>query len=880
MESYYPAFFDSATGASYIRLVKLDSDRAFLLWIDGNDDLKCRVVGFNGNNAVLGDSTTLTTNSTNADACLVATDKVAVIFKDETSSNEIYVQAFTISGFTITAGTAQQINGSANNSAAKGNTAICSPQADVIVAFYRRVDGGTNEAFLRAATLSGTVFTFGTEVTESATLLTRLGICALGNNKVLYFYNDASADGFVSVRTLSGTTLSAAGSAVAIYTSTSIANTQGLALTYVEDDKALLYLTNDNGECLYLITASGTTATLSYEQQVRQFLYSSQTRSVDLARIDASNIVIVYKETLVTHRYYLARVGISGNSIISISEGEFFSEDSGDNGGWGDIGLTFLGTQKGLVAFDNTTQSKGQLVPIADPPLQTFSAKRNITQGLQVSWKKDFRSTIRLFTIGVSIIGGNDIIAPTEQIDSQWNKYLFYDESAYITALEWEQSLRMPEGGISIGMAAGRLENTTGRFTPRYMGGTSELFTAILPRRPFILNAGFEDQGIEETYPQFVGLFDKQPQVDLRERMLTWRGKDFVDFLQNRFVDDESMFTGQRSDQLIEDILESQGFTTAQYDLDVGINTINFAIFRRGEKFADIIDRIARAEYAQFYQDEEGILRFENRQHWDSAPHNHVAWELMTSQVLDAEAPDTDHIINVVEVKSDVRAKQPEQTIFRLATFNSVELQTGLNEIFIDFEDPVLSLTTPTFSSTTSYFKANTRSDATGANVSTSVSVARVDRFSTSAKLIFNNTYATKIFLTELVVTGRSAPIRKNIYYRSQDDSSVTAYEERTYSVENDFIQDEYWAASFANMILLDYAEPENLQRVTIRAIPELRLGDLVSWQGRHWRVFSKSSTLNTSAGFVQEVMLLKRDITTYFRVGISTIGGTDLIAP
>lgn len=507
-------------------------------------------------------------------------------------------------------------------------------------------------------------------------------------------------------------------------------------------------------------------------------------------------------------------------------------------------------------------------------------AKRNITQSLQVSWKKDFRPGIILFTIGVSAIGGNDIIAPTEQIDSQWNKYLYFNESDHVTALEWEHSLRIPEGGISIGMAAGRLENTSGRFTPHYMGGNSELFTAILPRRPFILNAGFEDQSIETTYPQFVGLFDKQPRVDIRSKELSWRGQDFVAFLQNKFVDDEAMFTGQRSDQLIESILQSQGFTTAQYDLDVGINRINFAIFKRGEKFADIIDKISRAEYAQFYQDEEGILRFENRQHWDSAPHNTVQWELMTSQVIDAEAPNTDHIINVVEVKANVRNKQPEQTIFRLATFNPIELQSGANEVFVDFENPVLSLTTPSSSSTTSYFSANTESDGGGADVSSSITITRIDRFSNAAKIIFNNPLGSIAYLTELLITGRSAPIQKSIYYRTQDDSSVTAYEEQPYSVENDYIQDEFWAASFANMLIQDFAEPENLQNITIRAIPELKLGDLVSWQGIHWRVFSKSSTLNTSAGFIQEIMLLRRDITTYFRVGISTIGGTDWIAP
>lgn len=81
-------------------------------------------------------------------------------------------------------------------------------------------------------------------------------------------------------------------------------------------------------------------------------------------------------------------------------------------------------------------------------------------------------------------------------------------------------------------------------------------------------------------------------------------------------------------------------------------------------------------------------------------------------------------------------------------------------------------------------------------------------------------------------------------------------------------------------MILNDYAEPENIQDITIMAIPGLRVGDLISWQGIYWRVFNKRSRLEPSIGFVQELKLLKRTITSYFRIGISTIGGVDLIAP
>ena len=50
---------------------------------------------------------------------------------------------------------------------------------------------------------------------------------------------------------------------------------------------------------------------------------------------------------------------------------------------------------------------------------------RKIVASTQVSWKKSFNSTIALFTIGVSTIGGVDTIASEGGITSDWNKYQY-----------------------------------------------------------------------------------------------------------------------------------------------------------------------------------------------------------------------------------------------------------------------------------------------------------------------------------------------------------------------------------------------------------------------------------------------------------------------
>lgn len=500
------------------------------------------------------------------------------------------------------------------------------------------------------------------------------------------------------------------------------------------------------------------------------------------------------------------------------------------------------------------------------------NASRKIVQSTQISWNKSLVSSYRLFTIGVSAIGGGDFINSEGAVNSDWNKYLYSNESAYVTMLDYERALKMPLGGLVKAIGDASLDNTSGRFTPRVMGGTSELFTAVSkPGRPIIINAGFNYDGVDQMNPQFVGVTTKSPEIDMRSRSVQLHFADFINFLQNRYVDDTTMYTGIRTDTLIENFLVRMGYGTSQYDLDIGINTIPFLIAEVGAKFSDIIDRAVQAENGHIYQDELGIIRFENRQHWDSPPYTYETRVLTTSMVMDATAPSDDHIINVVEVRSSPREKQPSGNIYTLNV--PIELATGDNEIFINFENPVLAADAPVVT-------ANSLEDGSGSDISGSVARKNTSLFAQAVKYTFTNNSGGIGYITALTINGREATVGENIYWRQQDDSSVTAYEERPIIVENDYIQDLSWAKSYAQLILNDFSEPEKLQTVKIRAISAFKLGDLISWQGRSWRIFGIKTEIDPSVGFVQELQLLQREIIRYFRIGISTIGGADSVAP
>jgi hypothetical protein len=497
---------------------------------------------------------------------------------------------------------------------------------------------------------------------------------------------------------------------------------------------------------------------------------------------------------------------------------------------------------------------------------------RKIVGNLKVAWKKQYKSTITFFTIGTSSIGGTDVIPYTGASYSDWNRYYYFDESNQLTGLSYERELQVPTGGIAKALAEAKLDNTSGRYLPRSMGGSSELYTAVQkPRRPMIINAGFNYSGIDNMIPQFVGITSKTAEVVVRDKQTTLSAEDFLGYLQNRYLDQEVMFTSKRTDEVIETILQNLGYSTAQYDLDYGINLIPFGLFETGSKYTDVINKLVQAEYGHFYQDEQGKLRFENRQHWTNSPYTQVQRILYTSQVLDAKQPDDHQIINVVEVKAKPRAKQPNQLVFTLS--GPITLAASAStEYWINFDDPMLSIDTPVY-------VANTASDASGTDSTASVTNT-IYKFAKSAKIKFNNTLAYPVYITAMTIYGRPAKVYQDVYARVQDDSSVTAYEERHYQIENEYIGDALWANQIGQMIVDDFSEPQNLQEITIRAIPELQMGDLVSWQGRYWRIFGIKTSVSPGTGFVQTLKLLQRTIATYFRIGISTIGGSDKIAP
>jgi hypothetical protein len=499
-------------------------------------------------------------------------------------------------------------------------------------------------------------------------------------------------------------------------------------------------------------------------------------------------------------------------------------------------------------------------------------AMRKITHRALMSFPRQYLPSVTFFTIGVSTIGGSDIIKGVGDVVAEWDKYQYDDYSYRIKSIE---VTRQEENFNSTTLAQADvvMENHDNYFTPN-RGSVIDEF--ILPYRPIKLAGGFG----QEAVPQFVGLTEKMPTVEEKSKTISFHAIDFMYSLFNRPLDQAVMYQDMRTDQILAALLVAFGISPTQYNFDMGYNIIAFAFFDKGAKFGDVVKKLMQAEMGRFFMDEEGVIRFKNRQNYSSTP----VWFFNETNIIDIQTSKQDDIVNVVEIKANVREVQANQKFWELQSAVRVPANSTLT-LWADFEDPVTTVDDPEYitTATTSLFTTNKAEDGSGDAVSTNFTLSDSTIFSKSYQMEFTNTNGFDVYITTLELFARPAKIVKELYIREEDSSSVAKYDERVLTIENEFFNDEAEATSRAKIILDDEANYANTYILTVKGNPALQIGDAVNVS-----VFGSADTFvikkfvnRWEAGkFSQILTVKKKTFRTFFTVGISTIGGVDVIAP
>lgn len=512
---------------------------------------------------------------------------------------------------------------------------------------------------------------------------------------------------------------------------------------------------------------------------------------------------------------------------------------------------------------------------------RTQAAIRPLSWRSLISFQKNFTSGTTFFTIGTSTIGGSDIIKGDNSVVQEWDKYDYEDYSGRVLSLEYTRESDVPLSPMTQAIATVVLDNHDNYFTPT--NTASPIYGYVKPQRPIKLFMGFKGEDISV----FVGLTKGLPKINEKAKTATFECIDFLSYLLNKPLDQETIYVDQRSDEIISSLLQTAGLITSQFSLDTGTVIIPFAYFKKGSRVGDALREIVEAELGTLYMDENGVIRFENRTTW--ASHSQV-WGLDKSNVLDISTPNDDNLVNVVEVYSNAREVQANQKLWELSNATEIPANSSIT-IFADFKDdygelPVTNVDTPAYitSATTSLYATNADRDGNGDTYSANVSLTDSAQFSTTYMMTFTNTASVPVFLTQLELWATPAKVMSEIYVRESNSPSIDQYEEREpHKIKNDYIQDESAAESIAQIVLQDLAELDDQRRLQVKGVPQLQVGDVIRYTDEvtadTYFVTRIAGVLN-SEGFKQTLLVTKRTINVYFRIGISTIGGTDQIAP
>lgn len=495
--------------------------------------------------------------------------------------------------------------------------------------------------------------------------------------------------------------------------------------------------------------------------------------------------------------------------------------------------------------------------------VKTAADIRPITSRLMISFNKVYDATIGFFTLNESQLNGGDFLKGTGSVVQEWDKYLYEDFSSRIISIEWQREETKPSS-YTMAIADIVLDNHDDLFTP----GTSSLYsTKILPRRPVKIFSGFSNENI----PVFVGLTEAMPEIDDKNKTAKFHCIDFMAQLHGVKLTQAVIYQNQRIDQILNSLLQLVGLSPLQYTLDTAYNTVPFAFFDKDTKFGDAVEKLMVAEIGNLYMDENGRIRFRNRQNYSDTAVMHFN----RGNTLNLKTRKQADIINVVEVKSKVREVQNSQPIYELSSPIFVA-GSGTATQFFDYVDPVTSVSTPTY-------KAYANDDGSGADLTANISISSKTDFSKASKIVFSNSSATPAYITNLQIVGTPAKIVKEIFVREEDTASMDKYEEQLFSIDNEFIQSENEARTIALVLLAQYDAFGAAYEIEVKGSPALQLNDQVSTSlGTVQSAYAIEKIFGSVSGgkFTQRLTLRIRNVLTYLTLNTSVLDGGDLLSP
>lgn len=497
---------------------------------------------------------------------------------------------------------------------------------------------------------------------------------------------------------------------------------------------------------------------------------------------------------------------------------------------------------------------------------------RPLSWDLLISFDKVFDDNVEFFTLDQSLLDGPDVLAPNDtNVIQQWDKYSYASYKSRVLSLEVTREETEPYSIVQA-YADITLNNFDDHFTPN-SGSIIDQF--ILPKRPVKILMGFGGENVQV----FVGLTESMPKIDKRNKTASFHLVDFLTFLFDQEISETVMLQNNSTAEILDTIFTQLGLTSAQYDLDNAFNRVPFFYVQKGRKVGQIIKDLMVAEQGRLYMDELGVIRFKNRQEYNTLP----VESFYPANTINYETSDEDDIINFARINSNVLEAQEEQSIWELA--EPVLVKDGATAVlWASLDAPAISVTTPVYSATkvpSSHFRTST--DINGELPYTSITISDIDVFSEAVKFTFTNSGSQNAYVYALDLWGQPVRVVDTITVEDFDQASIDNFEERVFEIDTDYIQDVANAESKAAILVDDYKDFGSIVELDVKGNPALQIGDALTlgldgYAGTY--IVTRMQNIMASGRYQQRLTAKQKDPRQYFILDISVLNGSDQLAP
>lgn len=514
------------------------------------------------------------------------------------------------------------------------------------------------------------------------------------------------------------------------------------------------------------------------------------------------------------------------------------------------------------------------------------AAYKRIGASVLIAWEKTVNASYQFFTIGQSKIGGSDLIKGAGGAVTFFDKYQYTNESAAVENFKISRKMSNYPWGVIMASAEVTLLNGNNRFTPKY---DAAIGNYILPDRPIKLGLGFNDEYIN----LMVG-YTEQPASSVSSRKTVLQAWDALKYLSNK-KSSLPAFVNTRADQIIIQLLQEQGFSAGQYDIESSLQQPIGYLMVQDKVVTDIFSEICAAEGALMFCDENGVIRFWNRLHFNS--NSASRWTFNYSNMTDIDWDTTPIINNAIVVAKP----------FKPAAFNKVWESgqayvvppNGSLEVFADFRDdagsfPMISLVTPVNigSATSSSWQANYNEDGKGANASGAITLTSTYLFGERYRMTFANSSGQNVYLTKIQLYGVPAKVQVIESKEQRDNVSIGNYgmnpnnSGKVVEINNNLVQDVATANALAYIYVKVSSLPLQRLKCKVFGVPQLQIGDFVTVQEEttgqtlSMIIVGNEISVGQNGQFEQQLEMEQRSTYQYFTIGVSRIGGSDYLAP